>query len=411
MMIKLKKIALLCWLIVCTISFSTTIFAQWWSDYIKSYWIDIVTSPSIDTDYPWRAKPNPWESQKDLFYRVNEVLPYEEDRDHSAYIVYPTHGIIVSVVRPNDEDTSLINGWSKFDHFTYFQKGALHYYGDSPSKWPWNMVIAAHSSYYKKDAGRYKTAFQALIVTKPGEHIRYYEKNDQWAYDLYEYEVQLSKETSKYDVSILKQDTDEQTITTYGCYPIGTTDGRWYNKAKLVNTILSHSTLSAKAKTDNTPTHQVAPIKNDEIANEKQWTSWSKAVWATTLSPKKPVVKPATKPVVKKPQPVKQTVLLSKTKNTSNKNTKTASTMIAKTTTYTPGSIKRSATKTPVDSIQLQKKKLLAMIATYNYHVKILSNIPYKNNTTTLNKNNVLGYVYNLRQEIQSLYRTITYVR
>ena len=82
--------------------------------------------------------------------------------------------------------------------------------------------------------------------------------------------MQLSKETSKYDVSILKQDTDEQTITTYGCYPIGTTDGRWYNKAKLVNTILSHSTLSAKAKTDNTPTHQVAPIKNDEIANEKQ---------------------------------------------------------------------------------------------------------------------------------------------
>ena len=41
-------------------------------------------------------------------------------------------------------------------------------------------------------------------------------------------------------------------------------------KAKLVNTILSHSTLSAKTKTDNTPTHQVAPIKNDEIANEKQ---------------------------------------------------------------------------------------------------------------------------------------------
>jgi hypothetical protein len=39
---------------------------------------------------------------------MNDVLPFSEDRDKDAYIVYPKLGVIVPVLTINEDDKKLI---------------------------------------------------------------------------------------------------------------------------------------------------------------------------------------------------------------------------------------------------------------------------------------------------------------
>lgn len=81
------------------------------------------------------------------------------------------------VLTPNQSDADLIRAGKAFNHYPYLEKGALHYFGTSPSRGAGNLSIAAHSSYLKQDPGRYKTVFQALPITNIGDTIWYFEKN------------------------------------------------------------------------------------------------------------------------------------------------------------------------------------------------------------------------------------------
>jgi hypothetical protein len=61
--------------------------------------------------------------------------------------VYPKYGIVVPVLIPSYTDQAFLNQGQNFDYYSYFARGAFHYYGLSPEQGPGNMVIAAHSSF------------------------------------------------------------------------------------------------------------------------------------------------------------------------------------------------------------------------------------------------------------------------
>lgn len=206
--------------------------------------IEVIPSDNVSYEYPTWAKMDPEMQKTSLAYWVKKVLPYSQDRNKSAYLVYPKAGIVVPVLNPSQTDATLIKQWKAFNHYPYLENGALHYFGIWPSAWAGNMSIAAHSSYVKQDTGRYKTVFQALVITNPGDTVWYFEKNSKWTFDRYEYEVLQSYETDKNNVSILWYDGDGKSyLTTYWCYPIWSNAKRWVNKAVLKDITLEHSSL------------------------------------------------------------------------------------------------------------------------------------------------------------------------
>lgn len=239
---------------LCLSLYGGSIFAQYdgpasdYQYYFDKFDIEVVHNSAVEIEYPSWAAPNPAQDQTDLSYWVNDVLPYAEDRDEDAYLVYPKHGIVVPVLRPTADDQAQIDMGEMFNHYPYLEQGALHYYGYSPDEAISNMVIAAHSSFKKNSKGNYKTIFQALPISREGDKIFYYGKNSQGNYDFYEYTIAESFETDKYNVSILGYDGGQTpTLTTYGCYKIGSNQDRWINIAKLTDTRLSQSSTESVA--------------------------------------------------------------------------------------------------------------------------------------------------------------------
>ncbi len=229
---------------------STGVFAQdaAWTDYkyyFDLYGVEVVTNPGVETAFPTWAKPNPDQNITDLAYWVDDVLPFAEDRNADKYIVYPKHGVIVPVLTPSASDQKLIDKWEMFNHFPYLEKGALHYFWYDAHQGYGNMVIAWHSSYNKNSAGRYKTTFQVLPISKPGEKIFIYLKNTKGTYDFFEYTITDSFRTNRFNVSIMEHTPNEYTLTTYGCYIIGSNEERWVNKATLTSKKFAQSDLTA----------------------------------------------------------------------------------------------------------------------------------------------------------------------
>ncbi|MFA7285189.1 MAG: sortase [Candidatus Absconditabacterales bacterium] len=208
------------------------------NDYIQSIMdqkqIEVIQGDSWETQYPTWAKPDPSYEKTDLAYRVHEVLPYKSDRNSKAYIVYPKVGIVAPVKVISEADKQSILARKGFNHFPYLELGVLHYVGYSPVQGVGNMVIAGHSAYFNNDPGRYKTAFQAVILSDRGDRIWYFEQQEDGSYTRYEYQITDSQETQTSDVSILFPTKDIKQLTTYTCYPIGTSKDRWYNKADLI---------------------------------------------------------------------------------------------------------------------------------------------------------------------------------
>lgn len=207
--------------------------------------IKVVKSDDVDFEYPKRANTSNISKDVWLKYRIDNVVPYAEDKHSNAYLVYPNVWIIVPVLQTSSEDNDLINKWQNFDHLKYLEKWSLWYYGEAPSVAKWNMVIAAHSSYYKSDPGRYKTVFQALPISQKWDIIQYFEKNNEWNYDLYEYEIIASFETPKSNTSILLYNNDDKYyLTTYWCYPLWTEENRWVNQSVLTRMVKNHSIVN-----------------------------------------------------------------------------------------------------------------------------------------------------------------------
>jgi sortase (surface protein transpeptidase) len=138
-----------------------------------------VHNSAVDLAYPAWAAPNAAQDITDLSYWVNEVLPFEQDKDAAMYLVYPKAGVVLPITQPSYEDQRLIASGKMFDHYPYLEQAGLFYYGESPDYGKSNMVIAAHSSFDKQQPGRYKTVFQALPISRAGDKIFLYIKNEQ----------------------------------------------------------------------------------------------------------------------------------------------------------------------------------------------------------------------------------------
>lgn len=83
-----------------------------------------------------------------------------------------------------------------------------------------NKILLGHSSYFKKDKGRYKTHFQAIIGLSEGTDIWVYQQhplND--TFIKYEYQVFASFETTPKDKSVLDS-SSESILTLVTCTPI-----------------------------------------------------------------------------------------------------------------------------------------------------------------------------------------------
>jgi len=235
--------------------------------YFDLFDIETVRHPSIESEYPTRAKPDKTQSITDLQYRV-DTIPFPWADQASAYIVYPRHGITVPISTPNETDQDLIRNGKAFNHYPYLDKWWLHYRGNNPEEGNGNMVIAAHSSYIKDAPGDFKTVFQALPISQIWDSIFLYLENDSGTFDLYTYLITDSFRTSMTDISVLSQDYDKKTLTTYGCYVIGDNSERWINQSILDSQWWSY-TLTTKealpATEHNTAEQKIK--KDDEIVN------------------------------------------------------------------------------------------------------------------------------------------------
>ncbi len=227
----MQFVAKLVWPMMIWVLSCSFLYAQTVSDMLSQHYSsDISVNWTIDYWFPTWVKANPWNRDLDFWL---QTLPYEQDKHGSWYLVYPKYGIIVPLLTPNASDHEKILQWENFNHFPYLQNGALHYFGKDPSEGKGNMVVAAHSSFEKSDIGRYKTIFQVLPISEVWDSILVYLQSPS-GYDRYEYEITKSFKTSKSDVSILSQSTnDENILTTYGCYPLWSNTERWVNQSIL----------------------------------------------------------------------------------------------------------------------------------------------------------------------------------
>lgn len=163
-----------------------------------------------------------------------DALP-EIDKNASEIIVTPSNGMVIPVVNvPNfEKDYSELISGREIDVNKYLKNGALKYpgTGDNGYGTTGNPVIFWHSSYFKKDNGRYKTLFQEIISLDAGEPIWVYKKLDDGSYKRYVYIVETSYEINPSKVDILNAGI-WRNLTLFTCTPIGNLTGRWVVTAK-----------------------------------------------------------------------------------------------------------------------------------------------------------------------------------
>ncbi|MCD5380873.1 carboxypeptidase regulatory-like domain-containing protein, partial [Candidatus Gracilibacteria bacterium] len=164
------------------------------------------------------------------------VLP-EQDRNGDEYIVIPSNGLVVPINNvPNDTaDFSKMISGKEIKVNNYLKTGVMSYPGSSKNDFGelGNKVIFGHSSYWKKDDGRYKTHFQKIIELDTGEEVWVYKKIN-GVFKRFRYRVEKSYNTPQSDTSVLKPGYGSN-LTLFTCTPIGGIEGRWIIKAKYIN--------------------------------------------------------------------------------------------------------------------------------------------------------------------------------
>ncbi|MBS9775121.1 DUF11 domain-containing protein, partial [Candidatus Gracilibacteria bacterium] len=167
-----------------------------------------------------------------------QVLP-EQDKHLDKYIVLPKSGLVMPIQTVQKKSLSYTNFiYGKEENFkSYLHNGAVEIPATSKKGYgeEGNKVIAGHSSYWKKDNGRYSTHFQKIITTSIGEEVWIYEKNTKTGlFERYVYKITKSYNTDKSDISVLYP-TREKILTLFTCTPIGGISGRWIVRAEYVD--------------------------------------------------------------------------------------------------------------------------------------------------------------------------------
>ncbi|MBS9784280.1 sortase [Candidatus Gracilibacteria bacterium] len=160
-----------------------------------------------------------------------------KDQNADKYVILPSQGLIVPVIslkEKNPKFQDFING-KEVDINPYLKDGAFEIPGTSVNKYgePGNKVISGHSSYFKKDNGRYKTHFQKIIEMNVGQEIWIFEKDANGKFKRSIYKVFKTYNTDYTDVSILDPSA-KKIITLFTCTPIGGLSGRWVVQGEFI---------------------------------------------------------------------------------------------------------------------------------------------------------------------------------
>lgn len=204
---------------------------------LNQKWVKVYKHDLLETIQPERIQMsntgiqnmNTW-----IQYRVNRI-PYTGDRNSTWYVVIPRLWIVTPIIDIPivSDDFAKVNKGLSIDFNSYLQKWVVHF----PSAWLgeiWNVVIAGHSSFWRKDIWRYKNIFFSLPLLDFGDQIWLYKKNWSGRYDRFIYMVQKSFETVPSDVSVMKQ-TYDKSLTLFTCVPIGTAKSRRVVKATYID--------------------------------------------------------------------------------------------------------------------------------------------------------------------------------
>ncbi len=202
----------------------------WWAAnaltdvYVKEQQLGIdlyYEAASLDYLPPSWFKPTDLDgAPQDASYWINEVLPYEEDRNENVYLVIPQLWLVTPVVSipPGSNDYNrMINGQDIAIN-NYLKGGIIEYVGSvSPGYWG-KLVHFWHSNYYKSDNGRYKSVFANLMALDQGDEVWYYVKQPGDRYKLFKYDITASYPSNPNNVKALSWDGDGADALVFGCY-------------------------------------------------------------------------------------------------------------------------------------------------------------------------------------------------
>jgi LPXTG-site transpeptidase (sortase) family protein len=151
----------------------------------------------------------------------------ESERGAMQYVVIPSAGIIAPIVEADRDsvDFQTIVSGRHVEINNYLHNGVMHYPTSAFGGEFGNMILSGHSSYWKKDNGKYKTVFGNLPTVDAWEEIWVYEKKrgnktGKISYILSRYQVTASYNTNPRDVAVLLPEEGKKLITLITCTPI-----------------------------------------------------------------------------------------------------------------------------------------------------------------------------------------------
>ena len=210
-------------LILCLLSYST----------VNAGWNWKVSN--IDTYIPLYVWESAWSYIDDINFRKKSVVSIDQDLDE--YLVIPSKWMVIPVnyISEYSDDYQNIIDFKYVNVNKYLRLWSLIF----PKKvntnyWEeWNITIMWHSSYLKKDSGRYKTHFQVIIWLEVWKEIWIYKKED-WEFQRYRYKITQSYETDPEDIDILNNSKKSE-LTLFTCTPIWWDAWRWIIKSEYIS--------------------------------------------------------------------------------------------------------------------------------------------------------------------------------
>ncbi len=231
---KLEQIIEEEWTIWIGLKYLPKVLPKTWTPISKR--IRTIKQKRVETDLPdsniFRLA---WKVVNNIEY-WKQVLP-EQDRNRDEYIVIPSNWLVIPINHvPSDttDFTKMVSG-TEIHVNDYLKTWVMMYPNSSKNEYgkPGNKVVFGHSSYWKKDDGRYKTHFQKIIEMDNWEEVWVFKKIN-WEFKRFRYLVEKSYNTPQNDVSVLKSGIGSN-LTLFTCTPIGGIKWRWIIKAKYIN--------------------------------------------------------------------------------------------------------------------------------------------------------------------------------
>ena len=202
----------------------------------QQLWIDLyLEDPDLVFTPPeWFVPYDLASAPTQASYWINEVLPYEQDRNADTYLVIPQLWLVAPIVTVPEwsYDYTTMKSWREIAINKYLQQWVMQYVWSIQPWYRWKHINFAHSNYFASDPGRYKSIFANIIALDPGDEIRYFVRSFGGEYERIRYTVTDSYHTWPSNVSVLQWDGEWADAMIFGCtYWV---DGRWIVEATLM---------------------------------------------------------------------------------------------------------------------------------------------------------------------------------